>query len=135
MSDKTPRKRRQEGSDRAVYAAAAEKCARYVFENDFPRRACFPVEVGGRTLLIVFDDYPFKAGAWVREKLLCRARRRFDQLGLVELASAAWPPKGQPNAGHTVVMAVAPWSEELEDAVIVAYEEELERTYAELFDD
>ena len=68
MSDKAPRKRRQEGIDRAVYTAAAEKCARYVFENDFPsQRACFPFEVSGTTVLVVFDDHVFKSGPDVRE--------------------------------------------------------------------
>jgi hypothetical protein len=136
LPGRAPRKRRQGGSDRAVYAAAAEKCARFVHSNDFPsERACFPFEVNGTIVLVVFDAHEFKAGPQVRARLLCRVRRRLDQLGLREVASAAWPPAGTPDAGRTVVLLVAPWSDDLPDRVIAVYEQELERTYAEMFAD
>jgi hypothetical protein len=136
-SGRAPRKRRREGIDRAGYTADARRCARFIHSNDFPsERACFPFECGdGTTVLVVFDSHEFKAGPQVRARLLCRVRRRLDQLGLREVASAAWPPAGAPDAGHTVVLLVAPWSDDLPDRVISLYEEELERTYAELFDD
>jgi hypothetical protein len=137
MSDKASRKRRREATDRAGYTAIAQSCARFVYENDFPGpRACFPYECrNGTTVLVVFDDHVFKAGPQVREKLLCRVRQRLDQLGLYEVGCAAWPPAGAPDAGHTVVLLVAPWSEELPDRVATVYVEELERMYDEVFDD
>jgi hypothetical protein len=136
-SDRAPRKRRQKDTDRAVYRAAAEKCARFVHSNDFPsERACFPYEVrNGTTVLVVFDTHVFKAGPQVRARLLCRVRQRLDQMGLREVGSAAWPPAGAPDAGHTVVLLLAPWTDDLPDRVIAVYEEELERTYAEMFAD
>uniref|UniRef100_UPI0013ED2466 hypothetical protein n=1 Tax=Paludisphaera soli TaxID=2712865 RepID=UPI0013ED2466 len=102
--------------------------AREAHEDHFPSRrgTWFIKDLG---VLCVYNNNPYAGFPSLRDEELAEFRRRMDEEGLQELASAGYPPEGEVDAGYTHAMIVQVGEEKL-SWVAVTMGEILRRSHA-----